>query len=218
MSTYKLAPHFKSFNGRSGELVLSTWKNLLIGKARPGKNKNRKVSDKQRNQRDLFAVVSQFIFRISKSVIDRAYQLGRKENITAYNAAMSYHMLKAVRWEDSQYVLSLPEMKFSRPLLEIENGWELDFYRDLDGRLAVKGGMNPFPDKFTQPDDEATIIFYNTTMNRFLVYSKMRRDSLNFQLGHLKNFEGLEFFCWIFFMSADTKRVSATKYLGMLNM
>ncbi|WP_158796636.1 DUF6266 family protein [Pedobacter sp. L105] len=214
------APIIGDISGKVGTVVLSTWRGLNIIKEVPSTRKNKKVPEKVAQQNGLFKIVSQFLEFSGNDIIKRGYQLRKKENMTAFNFATSYHMLNAVTGTFPNFSIDLSKVKFSRPLNSTQKGWNAVFIEDENGDLKVKWELNPFPKKTTQLDDEAVVIFYNATRGNFRISYDVQRSSLGYiyPVKRQPSLVGHEIFSWLFFISADGKLVSETTYLGMLKM
>ncbi|HEY0176624.1 MAG TPA: DUF6266 family protein, partial [Pedobacter sp.] len=110
------------------------------------------------------------------------------------------------------------KVKLSRPVRSTESGWNTIMTAEEGKGLVVSWELNPFPDRNTRMDDKAVIVFYNRNNEMFLLRNGVNRSLLTFTLTPLIYTAGHELYCWIFFVSADGKRVSETEYLGMLKM
>lgn len=202
-------------SGKIGTVILTTWKEIAVVKSLP--SKKGKPSIGQTRQIDLFSTVMNFLKMVSH-VIKIGYQLPKKAKMTELNAATSYHMLNAVIGEYPDYSIDLSKVKFSNGLRSTEGSWNAQFDGGEGRYAAVTWELNPFPEKTTQLDDHAVIIFYNETKKRFFVFEGIQRSALGFTFSNNVAYTGNRLFCWIFFTSADGKLVSETEYLGMVEM
>lgn len=216
------APVIGDITGKVGTIVLSSWRGLnVVKEAPPSKRKSKKkVSKKLAQQNGLFKIVNQFLKLDGSDVIKRGYQLRKKEEMTPLNFATSYHMLNAVTGTYPEYSIDLSKVKFSRPLNSTQEGWNAAFTEEENGDLRVNWELNPFPQKTTQLDDEAVVVFYNASRGYFRMSENVQRSSLGytFPIKRKSSMVGNEIFSWLFFISADGKLVSETTYLGMLKM
>ena len=105
------------------------------------------------------------------------------------------------------------------PLRPTENGWNAQFSLLEEGGMSVSWEINDFPETSTRLDDEAVAVFFkNDHRGKFSVINAGQRRNLGFRYKRRLYEIGAEYFCWLFFISADGKLVSETKYLGMLKM
>lgn len=204
-------------SGKIGTINLTTWKSISVVKSLP--TKTNKVSFEQKCQRNLFKTVQAFLYRAT-STIKLGYQLPRKCSLSEMNMATSYTMLNAVLGEYPDYSIDMSKLKFSSPIRSIETGWNTEFTGGTDNIAELSWEINPFPDKVTCWDDHAVIVVYDTTHATFFRIEGIKRRDLGYTFtDHYRElFAGNELFCWLFFISADSKFVSETEYLGMVKM
>jgi len=204
-------------SGKIGTINLTTWKSISVVKSLPRKTK--KVSFDQKCQRHLFKTVHAFLYKASRT-IKLGYQLPPKSAQSDMNMATSYTMLNAVLGEYPDYSIDLSKLKFSNSIRSIETGWNTEFTGGKDAITKVSWEINPFPDKATRWDDKAVIVVYDQIHDTFFTKEDIARKELAyfFTENDGKLFAGHEIFCWMFFISVDSKFVSETEYLGMIKM
>lgn len=202
-------------SGKVGPMVLTSWKSIAVVKSLPAKTK--KVSPNQESRRTLFKCVMQFL-EGAKDVIKLGYQLPKKATMSEMNMAASHHLLNAVVGEYPDYHIDLSKVKLSQPIKSTENGWKAEFTGGKNLACEVSWELNPFPEKVTRRDDKAVAVVYDSTSGRFLYNATNERSALSCSFSDLRKFEGHDIFSWLFFISADGRFVSETKYLGMIKM
>ncbi len=77
-------------SGKVGAVVFCKWKDINYVRSLPKVKKRRKLSDSENKNRSKFAFTQTFLGQFTKF-----FRLGfqrYKENMTAFNAAMSYHL------------------------------------------------------------------------------------------------------------------------------
>lgn len=205
-------------SGRVGTIVLLAWKGLNLMKILPVSRKSKKASKIQLPQNVTFKLVMDFLLKVGDEVFNVGYQLSRKSKMTWLNAVTSYHLLNAIEGEHPDCGINLSKVKFSRPVKVTENGMNAAFEGGAGCFLAVNWELSSFPDKTTHLDDEAVIVLYNKDIDEFFTMYGLRRNLLGYTFPVFKSFAGHEVFSWIFFVSADKKRVSETEYLGMIKV
>lgn len=205
--------------GKVGTIVLTEWKGEGVVKATPRtRRKRKKITAEKAASEQQFKVVQEFMYGIDTDVINMGYQLRKKDRMTAMNAVTSYHLLNAVTGKYPDCSIDLTKVKFSRPLRSTENGYNVSFAKSAEGGFTINWQLNPFPEKTTQLDDEAVVVFYDTKIGQFFTTDRVQRNSLTCKRGKITKLIGNDFACWIFFVSADGKLVSETEYLGTLTM
>jgi hypothetical protein len=210
-------------SGKVGSIVITQWKETTVVKSLPTKTKRGKKSLEQARQRTLFETVGSFLRPVGDGVISVGYQLsGKSKKITPANAAASYHMLNTVRGDYPDYKIDFSKVKLSRPIHFTEQGWNAKFSAEKGLKLSVDWELNSFPDKFTRLDDIAIIVIFDITADRVLTQRSYKggllRSELQYSFSGVHRDIGHEVCCWMFFISADGKRVSETEYLGTVKM
>lgn len=207
------------FKGKVGDAVMVAYKGMFVIKSKPVSYRCSANVKKQGSSKAIFKSVMEFLNSVGSDVFHIGFQLPKKSRMTALNAATSYHLLHALEGEFPDYRIDLTKVKFSRPLLSLENGYQAVVENGEKFYVALRWGLNPFPAKSTQLDDKAVIVTYNTNRNNFDVSEDHpRRDALGFELLRNLGKAGDELYIWLFFISDDKKRVSETQYLGTITL
>lgn len=216
---------FGQVSGKIGEAVGVKHRGRLLVRSLPIVT-NKKVSDHQLVNRAVFKAVHTFLAEVPTYVIRLGFQLQRYSALSAINEATSYHMLNAVELTEQGWVVKFDKLKFSKPIHRTARGWK-SAATEVELGIKVSWEHNPFADKTTLPDDEAIIIIYDPKLEIFRdlkwFYQKqqienVKRADLGFHIPVIRHFAGSEIDIWLFFVSADRKRVSDTQYLGVVKM
>jgi hypothetical protein len=219
MGTIRKVSVLGRISGKIENIVVTKWKTQDVVKSTPSvRRKRKKLSAEKAESEHSFKVVQEFLYGIDTDVINTGYQLRKKDRMTAMNAATSYHLLNAVTGKYPDCSIDLTKVKFSRPLRSTENGYNVSFAASADGGFIINWELNPFPEKSTQLDDEAVIVFYDKKIEQFFTAERVQRNSLTCKFNVIRQLTGNDFACWIFFVSADGKLVSETEYLGTLTV
>ncbi|SDZ89318.1 DUF6266 family protein [Pedobacter hartonius] len=209
-------------SGVVGPIVVTRWKKTGVVKIRPKKPKKGKKTPKQAKQRDLFSVVTDFLSQIGERTLNDGYQLSRRAKMTPGNAALSYHIMNALTGESTDYKIDFSRVKLSRPLQSTEQAWNARFTVAEERKLSIDWELNSFPQKSTRQDDIGIIVFFNITENTVVARTSSKsgplRSVLKFSYTAAERHVGHDFCGWMFFISADGKRVSETEYLGTLKL
>jgi hypothetical protein len=206
-------------SGKVGNVVLTRWKDIKIVKSCPTPVRKGKESVKQLKQRALFRSVMEFLSCLGKRAVNLGFQLPKNAKITASNAAASYHLQHAVSGKYPEYYIDLEKVRLSKPLNRTEEGLNAKFSSKGKG-MSVQWELNSFPEKTTRLDDRAIVVAFNGTRGIGLSYNEdnILRSSLSYSFACPDRFVGDEIFCWMFFVSANGKRVSETQYLGSVTL
>jgi len=215
MAVEKRRSIYSDLRGPIGPLVCTSWKGIPVVKTRPQVKNVAKKSKEQIRQRGKFSAVQQFL-KMAAQAIRCGYQLRKNEKMSALNAATSYHISNALIISDNEIKIDLSKVKFSRPLISTEEVYNAQVICREDGIVEFKWELNAFPSKSTQLDDKAWFVVYNATRRIYLIENGVLRNELGAILTQTQFHKGHEVFCYMFFVSADSKRVSETTYLGMV--
>jgi len=203
-------------HGKVGPVVFTTWKGLNVVRSAPEPPNKSKTTKKQAKERSAFKSVQEFVASIPIELTRLGYQLPRNAKKTASNLAFAYHRLYALIGDAAQFDIDLSKVKFTQPINLTAGAWNVKLAIPTPDQALISWELNPFPQQHTQPDDLAFVIFYEKTVRRFFT-KQVRRDELSVSFSYplgKKPVSDRNMFCWIFFSSADLKKVSHTKYLG----
>jgi len=203
-------------HGKVGPVVFLKWKGINVVRSAPTPPKKSKTTVKQRKSRSAFKQVQEFVTSIPLELINLGYQLPRKSKYTASNLAFAYHRHNALAGETAPFEIDLSKVRFTQPINLTAGAWNVKLDTSIAQTAVVSWELNPFPQKHTHPDDLAVVIFYEVN-ERYFFMNQVRRDELSVEFSRaLKKTPApdRDMHAWIFFSSADLKKVSHTKYLG----
>ena len=203
-------------HGKVGPVVFLKWKGINVVRSAPTPPKKSKTTVKQRKSRSAFKQVQEFVTSIPLEIINLGYQLPRKSKYTASNLAFAYHRHNALAGETAPFEIDLSKVRFTQPINLTAGAWNVKLDTSIAQTAVVSWELNPFPQKHTHPDDLALVIFYDVKKQYFFI-NAVRRDELSVEFSRaLKKTPAPDrvMHAWIFFCSADYKKVSHTKYLG----
>jgi len=120
-------------SGKVGAVVFCKWKDITYVRSLPKVKKGRKLSDIENKNRSKFAFTQTFLGQFTKF-----FRLGfqrYKENMTAFNAAMSYHLEHAVLLGEQGPAINYEKFAISRGLenMIISTSTEI-----VDDKLEIK--------------------------------------------------------------------------------
>ena len=209
--------------GKVGGLVYTDMRGTKVVKKMPSPPKKGKKTREQAEQRAVFKCAERFLRGVGYDAVRLGYQLPKSTGMSEANAAMQHLMLEAVTGEYPDYSINFSKVKMSDPLRETEACWNASCVAGDGLTIEVTWEKNPYPEKTTRLDDNAAIVFFNETWRRN-IYREMHsrvtvpRSALKWTLQAAPRFLGHHIHCWIFFVSADGKRVSQSEYLGIVTL
>ena len=210
------------FNGKIGTVVVSKWKQLLVGRGAPGK-RTKPGTATQMDQQSRFALITNFI-----AIIGNVIKIGYKDkavgNYSAHNMAVRYHLANAVTGVFPDYEIDYPKVVVSSP----------STIRDIDAPLnpeLVEGEGNSLilnwevldrgfeaEEKAVRDTDMMAILAYDVTNQRVYFFRNLaQRSSLTHTFISRSIFQNKVLAAYVFFISADGKTVSKSEYTGMID-
>lgn len=120
-------------SGKVGAVVFCKWKDINYVRSLPKVKKRRKLSDSENKNRSKFAFTQTFLGQFTKF-----FRLGfqrYKENMTAFNAAMSYHLEHAVLLGTQGPAINYEKFAISRGLEDMIVSTSTEI---IDHKLEIK--------------------------------------------------------------------------------
>lgn len=208
-----------TFKGKIGQVVVSGWRGLLVGKKTPTKS-GKPGSEDQIDQRSKFGLVTHF-FRGMGEIIKLGYQ-SYKTGMTPMNAAVKYHLDNAVTGAYPNYALDYSKVLLSdaNVIGEIDGGFAPAAVAAAGSIVKVEWQMRSnITNDATSPDDRLSIIIYSVTKQRFVVYKRVvPRSALKYNVELPLFFNGDTCHGYMFFNSPKGKDVSRSEYLGQFKV
>jgi len=205
-----------TFKGKTGQVVVASWRGKLVGRKTPTKSK-KPGTEVQNEQRSKFGLVTSF-FRGLGDIIKIGYQY-QKTGMTPMNAAVQYNLENAVTGTYPDYELDFSKIMLSNPIGagEIDTGFAPTAVAAEDAVLKVSWQINPGRNASTKtsPDDRLSVLIYNVSRKRFMSYGGLAlRSALKHDLELPYFFKGDTCHAYMFFTSKSVKEVSMSEYLG----
>lgn len=212
-----------NITGKVGSFVFSDMRGTKVVKKMPVLPKKGEFTPDQADQRARFKCAEHFLRRLGYDVARIGYQLPKNTGMSEANAVMQHLMLEAVTGKYPDYRIDFSNVKLSNPVRETDACWNGSCVAGDGLTIEVSWEKNPYPEKTTRLDDNAAIVFFDETWGRnnfMAMHSRetVPRSALKWNYKGLPNLLGHKIHCWIFFVSADGKRVSQSEYLGMVTM
>lgn len=209
--------HHGEYTGKVGNVVLSPWKNIMTMRSLPNRKKKAK-STALIQQNELFKMVMQFLSE-ALPAINVGFQQAKSASMTKMNAATSFHLLNAVVQDTTGAYIDMATVKFSKPIWLTQPAWKAKAVAEAGHKIKVQWELNPFPNKCTQLNDKAVLVFYNDQMSSFsVVNGKVDRQSMGYTFNAPAVFKGRDYFCYLFMASKDGKLIAPTQYLGQVKV
>ena len=198
-----------AFSGKIGPVVGATWRGKDIMRSLPRKT-NRAATALQLQQRDKFAMVTEFITPIN-SIVSQ-YFGNNKGDKTRRNQAMSYLLKEAITYVDPNLVWNFNKVLISR-------GDLLGF----DAMTATAGAAESIDFAWTDNSgqgnatttDKLVLVVYEET-SKTTVYSldAGKRNQGTANLIVPAYLSGLTVQVWAAFVAVDNKLYATSQYLG----
>jgi hypothetical protein len=220
MGVIKKQAVIAGISGKLGRVVITNVGNTQVIKEVPTPPKKGSHTADQAKQRALFKFAEDFLLRIGYDVPRIGYQLRKKDSGTKANAMLRHLMLDAVKGEYPDFSIEFSKIQMSRP---VDACWNGQCVAGEGMTIDVTWEQNPCPGKTTRSHDDAVIVFYDENTKRNIYQSmysrgKVPRNALKWSYKGYPQLVGHQIHCWIFFISANRKRVSQSEYLGMVTM
>lgn len=205
------------FTGQIGALVISKWKDVYVGKSKPGPS-SKKPTILLKAQQTKFKMAGKFLHMV-RSVVPFSFQKVPK-NMTAMNYAMLSNLKHSISGVYPDFALDYAKVKLSEPLdytTEIDNGFNI-IGTASGKKIRISWEDDDMPDyDETKPADRAYCFVYHPGKNISINPIPPQRSELGVDVNLPPVFLG-EVHVWIFFASEDYKFVSDTQYLGEFSM
>lgn len=199
------------FSGKIGNVIGSSWLGVDYMKSLPRKSKKPPTIN-QLTSRAKFALAGKFLNDIA-ALISVGFQ-SHKKNELPMNAAMSYHIEKAITGVYPDFEMDYPKVKISKGSLMVAYLPEMDTV--VGGKLKIDWVNNsPAVPGNTNATDQLTVVVYNPVKDMFVsLVGVATRLAETYTMQLPMSFVGDEVHAWMGFVSASGKKVSDSNYLG----
>jgi len=201
------------FTGKVGTVIGSNWKGIDYMRSLPKKSK-KVATQKQLDQRYKFALINSFFKPIS-TLIEMGFQKV-SGNLTAMNAAISYHLKEAIAGTAPDFEIDFAKVIFSRG--ELLGPWLPTATAGAVAEINYAWTDNSGP-SYAEVDDQVALLVYNESTKEFvfLQNAAMRADATT-SLTLPATFSGATVHCWMAYFAQDGERVSTSIYLGTVTV
>ncbi|TKC08994.1 DUF6266 family protein [Pedobacter frigoris] len=199
--------------GRLGNHVGRRVKGENIISMRPAKS-NKPPTAAQLAQRLKFGLFTHWL-RSALPILEIGYQHYEAE-MSAYNMAVSENMKYAVTGVSPNFTINYSEARFSKGVLR----------KVSDAEIATTAGAaieftwgSVIGQSYSKADDQVGVIAYDPLKDEFVALMNAAvRSAEEYELQLPLDWTGDVVHCWVLVVSADSKRVSDTKYVGQLTV
>ena len=210
------------FNGKIGTVVVSKWKQLLVGRGAPGK-RTKAGTATQMDQQARFALVTNFI-----AIIGNCIKIGYKDkavgNYSPHNIAVRDHLANAVTGVYPNYEIDYPKVVVSSPppLRPIDGPQNPELVAGEGNSLILNWEEQDYvesaEEKAIRDTDMMAILAYDVNNQRVYFFRNLaQRSSLTHTFISRSIFQNRVYAAYVFFISADGKVVSKSEYAGMID-
>ena len=198
------------FNGKIGQVVISKWRNLTVGRATPKKS-TKAPTAKQVNQRSAFKLVLTFLKQL-KVAVNAGY--AAKGNLSPMNVAVQYHLANAITGVAPNFAIDYPKVVLSKG--ELFGVYEAAVAGIAGSTMHVTWTIDAIDVEGTSEDDAVFIVFYSPATGFSLTNSHVaNRSALTASVKMPRLFTGTSVHVWMFLVGVDGKSVSLADYLGL---
>lgn len=203
---------FGGFSGKVGNVVGSSCRGVEYIKSRPAKMTNPR-SKGQVKQRNTFIIIQNFLGTFTPLI-----RIGFKDyaidGLSAFNAAMSYNMVKGVKTGVTDEELDFPNILVSRGPLYPAKDINIDISEE-----GVQFNWDPTPEGNASSDDQVMVLVYNCDKETAIHdINAGKRSSSTTKIKLPDDWNGDSIETYIAFKKADGSVVSDSIYCGCLKI
>ncbi|MES2653378.1 MAG: DUF6266 family protein [Bacteroidota bacterium] len=202
-----------TISGKFGSVVGSSWRGIDYLRGLPKKSK-KPISDLQLAVRAKFALSAAQLSPI-KDVLYIGFGDKKLSTITGYNAAVRVFISTCILGEYPDYTVAYPKMQLSKGGGVTPQLKHVSLEVDGGGMLTLNWTYVPKRNAFA--DDTVMAVVYNTTSKLYEVNDSATRaeDTLTIDMDADA---GNVLHIWIFCITRDGLKVSATQYVGSVTL
>jgi len=198
------------FNGKIGQVVISKWRNLTVGRATPKKSTKTPTAG-QLNQRSAFKLVMKFLKQL-KVAVNAGYT--KSGNLSPMNVAVQYHLGNAITGVAPNFAIDYTKVVLSKG--ELFGVYEAAVTGVAGSTMHINWTIDAIEVEGTTDDDAVFIVFYSPATGYSLTNAHVaKRSALTADVKMPRVFTGNSVHVWLFLVAADGKSVSNAEYLGL---
>lgn len=206
------------FNGKIGDVVISKYRELIVGRSTPSKS-TKPPTKKQLDQQMRFALVTAFFGKMTKVTSTRYLSYG---NLGGLNAAVKDHLESALLGVYPNYQLDYTKVMVTKGNGELVGGFNPSLVALAEAQASVSWLMRIRQGQgqdSADAKDLVSVVFYNSTKKKSVFYfDAAERNALTITCDLPWSFVGDQFQVYLFFTSIDGQRVSDSEYVGTFTL
>jgi hypothetical protein len=206
---------FGGFSGRVGRVVGYNWRGEDLLRKAPRKQPKGSGTERQKAQRDKFALVMGFLTPVQEVV--GVYFGNNYRSQSRFNLAMSYNLTKAVvEVPAGGFVLDYPKVLFTKGGLR---GMESGTVVAQPGAILELSWTDNSGQSSATADDLVLVLAYAEGQKLFHVFDPAAlRGEATIQLTLPTYFRGEEVQVWATMVTADRKTAAMSSYIGAVSI
>nr|WP_294901083.1 DUF6266 family protein [uncultured Pedobacter sp.] len=201
------------FSGKVGTVIGGNWRGVDYMRSLP-KASSKPATALQSDQRLKFAAVMAFLKPIS-ALVSKGYQAVTGAR-TPLNAAVSYHVKKAITGISPDFSVDCSKVIFSQG--DIAGAWVPAVESTLPASIAFSWQDNT-DTGLAESTDKAILLVFNAAKSQYVSLENAGdRSEGEVNLLVPANFSGDEVHCWMAFSTEDGKRMATSVYIGKVTV
>ena len=198
------------FNGKIGQVVVSKWRELIVGRSTPRKT-SKLPTDKQMEVRSKFALITAFINKL-KTYIALGYPKVVR-NQSGRNIAVKYHLDNAVIESADGYEVDYEKVVLSRG--DLFSVYDIEVKSLPNREISVEWTTDIMAGDGTNVKDKVAFVTYCPELGTSTgLYPIAERGDLTATLNLMRAYAGKTVHAYMFLVSVDGKSTSDSEYLG----
>lgn len=201
---------FGAFSGKIGNVVGSSWRDIDYMRTAP-KPSSKAATIKQQMQRLSFRTAVLFLSRI-RTILELGYGKANTGKATGYNRAVQYTLQKAIKGDYPDYEIDYPKVVLSIGSLYSTMSGRISSDKE-EGKVDVSWTCT-LNEQDSFDSDKAIVVLYSPAKRLFVTSRTALRRDQKVTIDLTSDFSSDIVHGYIFFVSAEMKRVSDSFYLG----
>jgi hypothetical protein len=199
------------FSGKIGVVIGAFWRGIDYMRSLPRKS-NKPPTEAQLKQQMIFGLVMGFLRPIA-DLIKIGFQSNKSKG-TPMNAASAYHLENAITGVYPNLSIKFEKVMISKGVLPRVTSY--DVATTVTGKIDFTW-VNDANVKYAS--DLVTVVVFNPVKNLFVYLDgAAARSAQLYKLSVPADFSGDTVQMWLYFVSANSKQVSDSTYLGELEL
>lgn len=201
------------FRNKTGAVIGAYWRTLHTMRGLPRKS-GKAATQQQLDQQSKFRLIINLLSK-AQSVIDKGYNSSGRV-ATSMNMAVSDNLANAITGVSPFFSIDYPTVTFSKG--NLDDATDVTLEGIATAKVDFHWGYNAVSGESDRATDEATLLVYNPSKDRFVkLEAAALRSELGFALQMPASYVGDTIHAYIIFFSQGKKKmVSRTTYAGQV--